>query len=154
MGGLCSFCLIITAYYFLKKFIDVNVIVIGLKSKEKINIYNYAYVSAYIVFGNSFLEEYFFRYFIFHSLRNKKREVIGYIFSSLLFSAYHIAIFSTWFSWQLIILIFIALTIIGIIFCNINAYDKNNSISNSWLVHIFSDLAIVIIEYNILIKVH
>ncbi len=55
------------------------------------------------MFGNSLIEEYFFRGVIFRSLF-ERLPVFAYIISSLLFSLYHLAIFGTWFSGYILFL--------------------------------------------------
>lgn len=54
-------------------------------------------VFLYIMFGNSLLEEYFFRGIVHDNMSNISR-VGAYILSALMFSLYHITIFGTWFS--------------------------------------------------------
>lgn len=141
--GVCSFAIIITAYYILRNYIDLNSIMLELQSKSKITPANFIFVGMYITFGNSFLEEYFFRRFIFLNLYELNSKKIAYIYSSLLFALYHIVIFKTWFNIWLIVLSMIGLFTIGVIF---NWLDtKSQNFINSWIVHIFADIAIVLI---------
>ena len=100
-------------------------------------------VGIYITLGNSFLEEFFFRGFIFLNLYNQGYKKIAYIYSSLLFGVYHIAIFKTWFSPLLTVLALLGLVIAGIVFNWIDT--KSENFINSWIVHILADSAIIII---------
>ncbi|MBZ9635369.1 CPBP family intramembrane metalloprotease [Clostridium sp. FP1] len=97
----------------------------------------------YITFGNSFLEEYFFRGFYLLKSYELKSKKFAYIYSSLLFGVYHIAIFKTWFNSGLVGLALIGLISIGFIFNWLDTRSKN--FINSWLVHILADSAIIII---------
>lgn len=72
----------------------------------------FIFVGLYISLGNSFLEEYYFRGFIFFNLPRK----MGYMYSPLLFSAYHIPMIMMWFSPLLIGLCFVGLWVIGLVF--------------------------------------
>lgn len=92
----------------------------------------------YISFINSFLEEYFFRGF--HVLKPTLTRII---YSSILFSLYHITIFWNYFSTLAIIISCIMLFVVGIAFCLLNKHHK--SIWSSWVMHIFADLAICFI---------
>lgn len=66
----------------------------------------FAIVFLYIMFGNSLLEEYFFRGIVHYNISSISR-VGAYIPSSLIFSLYHITIFGTWFSgWILLLALF------------------------------------------------
>ncbi len=141
--GIASFAIVIIAYYILKNHIDINNIIAELQSKSKITPANFIFVGLYITFGNSFLEEYFFRGFIFLNLYKLGSKKLAYIFSSALFALYHIVIFKTWFNIWLIGLALVGLFTIGIIF---NWLDtKSDNFINSWIVHIFADIAIVLI---------
>lgn len=141
--GAVSFAVIITAYFILGKYIDFNEIVQELQSKSQITPSNFIIVGLYITFGNSFLEELFFRGFIFLNLFNQGSKKLAYIYSSVLFGVYHIAIFKTWFNPLLVGIALFGLISIGFVF---NWLDtKSNNFMNSWLVHILADSAIIII---------
>lgn len=141
--GIISFTVIIMAYFLLREYIDFNGIVNELQSKSKITSSNFILVGLYITFGNSFLEEFFFRGFIFLNLYNQGFKNLAYIYSSVLFGIYHIAIFKTWFNPLLIGLALLGLISVGVIF---NWLDtKTDSFINSWIVHILADSAIIII---------
>lgn len=141
--GSVSFAVIIAAYFILRGYIDLNGIAQELQSKSKITPSNFIFVGLYITFGNSFLEEFFFRGFIFLNLFNQGFKKFAYIYSSVLFGVYHIAIFKTWFSPFLIGLALLGLVSVGVIFDWLDT--KTENFINSWLVHILADSAIIII---------
>jgi membrane protease YdiL (CAAX protease family) len=92
---------------------------------------------------NSFLEEFFFRGFVFLNVYETGNKGWAYLFSALLFALYHIAIFATWFNIPLMLLALFGLMVIGFVF---NYLDTlSNNFLNSYLVHIFANLAIVLI---------
>lgn len=135
--------IILAAYFVMGRYIDLNIIARELTETSKVNSFNFPFVALYIIFGNSFLEEYFFRGFVFLMLYNKGYIKLAYIFSSILFAIYHVAIFKTWFNPIIIGIALIGLFAGGIIFDYIDT--KTNSIINSWMVHIFADLAIILV---------
>lgn len=144
--GLLVLIVVWIGYFIFRSMIDLDLIMEELLTSSAITKYNYPLVALYITFGNSFLEEIFFRGFIFLQLYSKGYKNLAYIFSSGLFAIYHIAIFKTWFNPIIILIALVGLFVGGIIFNYINT--KTKSILNSWLVHIFADIAIVAIGFT------
>lgn len=141
--GSLSFLIILITYYLLRNVVDLQSISYELQNKSKITASSFIFVGLYITLGNSFLEEYFFRGFVFLNLYEHKSKKFAYIYSSLLFGLYHIAIFKTWFSIELIGLALIGLITVGFIF---NWLDtKSRNFFNSWIVHVLADSAIILI---------
>lgn len=141
--GSISFIIILVTYFILKDVINLQSISQELQNKSKVTPVNFLFVAAYITFGNSFLEEFFFRGFIFLNLYEMNLKKTAYLFSSLLFALYHMAIFKTWFDIKLILLALFGLITIGFIFDYIDTKSKN--FFNSWIVHILADAAIMLI---------
>ncbi len=141
--GSLSFIVIIVSYLLLKNFINLNQIKDELITKSNITNSNFIYVGLYIIFINAFFEEFFFRGFIFLSFYEKINKKFAYLFSSILFAIYHIAIFKTWFNIYLILLALIGLITIGIVFNYLDTFSKN--FINSYLVHMLADMAIILI---------
>lgn len=141
--GMLSFVVIIITYRIIGSYIDLQGIAQELQSKSKITTTNFIFVALYITLGNSFLEEFFFRGYIFLNLYDLGFKRMAYFYSSLLFGIYHIAIFKTWFSsWQ-VSLALLGLISIGFVFNWLDLKSKN--FINSWIVHIFADIAIIVI---------
>ncbi len=141
--GIVSFFIILITYYLLRNIIDLHSISENLQNNSKITVSSFIYVGLYITFGNSFLEEYFFRGFIFLNLYELNSKKFAYIYSSLLFGLYHIAIFKAWFNIELVAIALIGLISIGFIFNWLD--NKSKNFINSWIVHILADSAIIII---------
>ncbi len=140
--GLGSFLIVLAAYFIFKGVIDLNDIVNDLKEKN-ITPANFILIGLYVTLGNSLLEEFFFRGFIFLNLYDMQKEKLAYFYSSVLFGLYHIGIFKAWFNIGLILLCLLGLITVGFIFNWLNTKSKN--FINSWLVHIFADSAIILI---------
>lgn len=139
--GIGAFLILIGAYLVLKDHIDFAQISENLAQKN-ITGDTFLFISIYIIVGNSFLEEIFFRGFIFKNLQQEHR-LFAYIYSSFLFAIYHTAIFLTWFNIGLFLLALFGLFTIGLVFNWLN--ENASNIYNSWLVHIIADSAIIII---------
>jgi len=142
--GITFFIVIIVSYFLFKTLIDFDLILVDLEAKG-INGRFFILVGIYICFGNSILEEFFFRGFIFLNL--KKNLKFAYLYSSSIFAIYHVGIILVWFDVYIMLLALAGLTIGGLFF-NYLALKSNNFL-NSWLVHFFADAAIILIGINL-----
>ncbi len=141
------FSIIIIAYLILGVFIDVEAIRYDMSHRMDINKSMFVIAALYTVFINAFIEEVFFRGFIFKGLLVYSRK-LAYIISALSFATYHIAIFMTWFNIGLTLLILFGLFVGGLIF---NYFvEDTKSILSSYMIHIAADLAIVLIGIQVL----
>jgi membrane protease YdiL (CAAX protease family) len=101
---------------------------------------NFLFVSLYISFVNSLLEEFFFRGFAFLTLQRSVGKKFAYVFSAASFALYHIAMMIGWFSIGLFLLVMAGLFIGGLLLNYLNA--KSQTVYPSWLVHMFANFAI------------
>jgi membrane protease YdiL (CAAX protease family) len=138
--GLPIYILMITSYYLTKNIIDFSNVAPNLSKTMGITKDNYFLVALYIPLLNSFQEEFFFRGYGFIQLKNKTNRLFSYIFTSLMFSIYHIGMLIGSFDFYVIILLLIGLIIGGCIFNYLN--EKNENIYVSWIVHMFINFAI------------
>jgi membrane protease YdiL (CAAX protease family) len=142
LSGIIFFCCVMIVYFILSKFIDFRTISSDLLERYNITKSVFIWIGLYVIFINSFLEEFFFRGFVFLNIA-KENKWVAHIYSALLFSVYHVSIFATWFSFPIMALCLFGLFAVGIFF---NLLDiKTNSIIPSWISHIFADIAIIII---------
>lgn len=130
-------------YFLLSNIISWEAISQSLTNRE-VNETTFIFIFVYIMFWNSLVEEYFFRWIIFNSLI-KRYEKTAYILSSSMFSFYHFAIFWAWFKWYILWLAIFWLFIWGLFFAWL--YKKTKWIWSAWIFHIFSDFIILIIWY-------
>ncbi len=138
--GLSIYVGILIAYFVLSRFIDLATITNILSSDVGVKKSNFIKIALYISFVNSFIEEFFFRGFIFLNLKRLVSRKFAYIFSATAFSIYHVAIMGSWFSPVLFIIAMLGLFVGGLIFNYLN--EKTGNIYNSWLVHMMANLAI------------
>ncbi len=141
--GIGVFAVIIVAYLVCRNFYDFSTVAEKLTSGAGVNADNFLYVSLYISFINSLLEEFFFRGFAFITLKRESSRIFAYIFSSSLFTLYHIGMTSGWFSPFILVLMLVGLFIGGCIFNYLN--EKSENIYMSWLVHMCANFAINLI---------
>lgn len=138
--GLGVYTVILGGYFFLKDFIDFSAIAENLTASAGVSAKNFIFVSIYISFINSLLEEFFFRGFAFITLKNIYSERFAYIFSAAFFAIYHIGMTSGWFNIGIFVLALIGLFVGGCIFNYLNS--KSGNIYISWIVHMFANFAI------------
>ncbi|NLC54752.1 MAG: CPBP family intramembrane metalloprotease [Erysipelothrix sp.] len=138
--GFGVYLVIMLAYIILKNFIDLESIMQTLNKDVGVAKDNFIWIALYISFINSFIEEFFFRGFLFLNLKSLGTKWFAYIFSATAFSIYHVAIMGSWFTPILFVVAMIGLFGGGLIFNYLN--DKNGNIYNSWIVHMMSNLAI------------
>ncbi|MDE7229320.1 MAG: CPBP family intramembrane metalloprotease [Oscillospiraceae bacterium] len=143
--GFAIYAVIIGVYFLTRNIFDYSSLVNSQMADQKVDKNNFIWVALYISFGNSFLEEFLFRFTAFLKLSGFISKKFAYIFSSVMFAVYHIAMIGSSFPLPLLILALIGLTAGGLIFDYVD--DKNKNIYNSWIVHMFADLAIVTIWY-------
>lgn len=146
--GLGVYVLILGGYFLVRSFFDFSSIAGSLTENAGVTKDNFLFVSLYISFVNSLLEEFFFRGFLFTNLRRLAGGGFAYGFSASVFALYHIAMITGWFSPVLYGLVMAGLVAGGIIFNWLN--EKLNTLYASWLVHMFANFAINTVGFLLL----
>lgn len=145
--GLGIYALILGGYFALRNVFDFSQVAGSLTENAGVTKENFLYVSLYISFVNSLLEEFFFRGFLFRNLKAHSKPG-AYGISAVLFAAYHIAMMIGWFGFGLNALVLLGLTVGGLIFNWLN--EKLDCIYGSWLTHMFANFAINTIGFLLL----
>ncbi len=143
--GIGVYVFVHAGYFILKGFIDLNNIAIVLDNNLSINKDNFIFVSLYISFINSLLEELFFRGFGFLTLKKYSSENYSYIISAFTFSIYHVSILANWFNAIIYIVFIVGLFVTGLFFNRLN--DRYDNIYNSWIVHMSANISINIVGF-------
>ena len=146
--GVGIYVVILGGYFLVSPFFDFSKIAGALTANAGVTKENFLYVSLYISFANSFLEEFFFRGFVFTNLKQLSGRKLAYIFSATAFSLYHVAMMIGWFSPALFLLVMVGLAAGGMIFNWLN--EKLDTIYCSWLTHMFANFAINTIGFMLL----
>lgn len=137
--GIGVYAVVLGAYLIFRNVFDFSALTSSLNETTGVNKSNFVWVALYISFVNSLLEEFFFRGFAFITLKKFLSSRFAYIFSSLMFALYHIAMMIGWFAIPVILISLAGLFIGGLIF---NKFDeKSENIYLSWLVHMFANFA-------------
>lgn len=139
---------VVALFFIFRDNLDLDGIRQNLMRKENLSPENCLYVFAYIILCNSFLEEAFFRGFVYGLFRSK---VAGALISAVLFSLYHIGIFITWFSLPIFILCVAGLTLVGLFLQWIS--EKYHSIAASYVVHASANLSINLIGALLILEI-
>lgn len=147
ISGAVFALVLLLAYFLVGSQIELPRIAAELENKLRVSPANFLFVGLYIILGNSFIEEFFFRDFIFLSLLASGRPKTAYLFSSVLFAIYHVAIFKNWFSPAIFLLALFGLIVVGLLFSWMDARAHN--IVNSWIAHAIADSVIMIIGMGI-----
>ena len=146
--GLGVYGLIVGGYFLVRNFFDFSGIAGKLTQNAGVTRDNFLFISLYISFINSLLEEFFFRGFQFVTLKKYTGAKFAHLFSSGLFALYHVAIMIGWFSPVLFILVMAGLTVGGMLFNIMN--QRLGSIYPSWLTHMFANFAINTIGFMLM----
>lgn len=141
LGIFCA-VLILAGYTLLFSMFDSQKILAGLHA-QKITKTVYPFVFLHIVLVNSFLEEFFFRGFVFRNLFLMGKKRYAYFFSSILFALYHIGIFGSWFSPVMVAFCIVGLVVAGLLFCEVDRRCDN--IYGGWLIHLGANVGINLI---------
>ena len=134
------YVVILGAYLLLKDVFDFSKITGALTENIGVTGKNFIFVSVYISFINSLLEEFFFRGFAFLTLNKVASKKFAYIFSAGAFALYHVAMMTGWFDIAVFLIVMAGLFAGGMIFNYLN--EKSGTIYPSWLVHMFANFAI------------
>lgn len=137
--GFVIYGVVLGAYWIFKDVFDFSALTGSLNETTGVNKSNFVWVAIYISFVNSLLEEFFFRGFSFITLKKLISRRFAYVFSSMAFALYHIAMMIGWFGLPVILISLVGLFIGGMIF---NRFDeKSENIYLSWLIHMFANFA-------------
>lgn len=146
--GAALYALILGGYFAVRRWFDFSGIADSLSQNAGVTRENFLFVSLYISFINSLLEEFFFRGFLFSNLKALTGRGFSHVFSALAFSAYHAAMMAGWFSPVLFVLVLAGLAVGGILFNRLN--ERGGSICVSWLVHMGANFAINTVGFILL----
>ena len=143
--GLIIFVLAFIVYFSLNSSFDFKTMVQDMLIDQSITKNMFIYVALYISFGNSLLEEFFFRLISCIKLGEHTSKKFSYIFSALMFSLYHIGMIAISVPTILVMFSVVCLFLLGLVLNYLN--EKNKNIFNSWFVHMFCDFAVMTVGY-------
>ena len=139
ISGFLMLTIIIITFITVRSYIDIDSLILDLH-KAGVTKAVFPFVALYILFGNSLLEEFFFRGLLPSFIQHERLRLFV---PSFLFALYHVTIFLPWFSPQILILAVLGLWIGGIIFQLAN--ERSRTIFPSWIIHMFADVGVLLI---------
>lgn len=125
-------------------YIDIDALLIDIANKG-VTATVFPFIALYILFGNSLMEEFFFRGILPALFGQSKLRLI---LPSFFFAIYHVAIFLPWFSPPLLALAVTGLWIGGFIFQLAN--ERSGTILPSWIIHMFADIGVLLVGVYII----
>ncbi|WP_438314471.1 CPBP family glutamic-type intramembrane protease [Sporosarcina sp. FA9] len=137
-AGIFMMTIVMIAFMFLHKYIDIDALLLDLEGAGVTKTI-FPFIALYILFGNSLIEEIFFRGLLPSFIEHPKLRLLV---PSLLFALYHIVIFLPWFSPPLFVLAILGLWFAGFIFQLVN---KQQTILLSWIIHMFADIGVLLV---------
>jgi len=98
---------------------------------------------------HSFLEEYYWRWFVFGELRRALPFPSAVAVSSLAFMAHHVIVLGSYFGWTsaATVLFSAAVAVAGGVWCWI--YQRSGTLASPWLSHVLADAAIFAVGYDL-----
>lgn len=140
--GFFTMVAILGAFNLFSDYIDLATLKVDLETRVGVTASIFPFVAIYILFGNSFLEEFFFRGWLVDLFQKTKWQ---WFMPSFLFAIYHIAIFLPWFDWPILLIAVIGLFIGGLLFQWLN--KASGTIYPGWIVHISADIGVLLIGF-------
>ena len=112
---------------------------------------SYLALSVFYAFCHSFLEEYYYRWFIFGQVRHVTKLVPSMVISGLAFMGHHVIVLATFFGMSsLTIFLSLSIAVGGMIWAW--QYEKSKSLIGPWISHLLVDAGIFAIGYDVLVR--
>jgi len=110
-------------------------------------------LAAFYCIAHSFLEEYYWRWFVFGRLREQTRPVVAGLMASLGFTAHHVILLHrlTGGSWGPVVLLSLGVTAGGVVWAWL--YHRTRSIYGPWWSHAIVDAGLMAVGYDLLWRI-
>jgi uncharacterized protein len=142
---------ILGAYYIFRQLLDLEGIRDNLMTRNGVTAATYPWVASSVALINPFLEEYFWRGFIFRNLAKyapgPRWKVIVLWLAGLLFALHHTIIIQGWFVWWQWVIVTVFLALVGVMFNWL--YTKSGSILIGLMVHMAADIMLAIVGLSL-----
>lgn len=109
---------------------------------------HYVAFALFLAVAHSGLEEYYWRWFLFGSLRSSLSLATAASIAGLAFAAHHVVVLLQYFPVPLAILGSGAVALGGVIWCLM--YERQGTLTGAWLSHALADLAVLWVGYRLL----
>ena len=127
-----------------------------LQIQEKVSSFGIGSVGAFVGLAifysvcHSFLEEYYWRWFVFGQLRRTRSFLFAALVSSLGFMAHHVIVLAVYFGWwsPLTYLLAASVAVGGFVWAWL--YERTNSLAAPWISHLIVDAGIFLLGFNVI----
>lgn len=108
-------------------------------------IEHYILFSFFLSVIHSFIEEYYWRWFVLNGLMLKFKKSTAMVLSSLAFVSHHFIVVLVFSNWALALLASFGIFLMALFWCH--CYLKTKTLSGIWLSHFLADLVLMSIGY-------
>ena len=156
--GLATLAIILGAYFIvfrsglllsgLAEAVKAKVSGFGLSSPA-----GFAAIAVFLSVLHSFLEEYYWRWFVHAGLRERLPQAVAIALSSLAFAAHHVIVLYVYFPgrlWSATLPFALAVAVGGAAWAWL--YDRFGSLAGPWAAHALTDVAIMAVGYDLLYR--
>jgi len=145
ISGLCIVGIVSIAYFVLSDFL-LQFVGNLISATEGLNfLRHYVLFSFFLSVIHSFIEEYYWRWFVFNGLMLKFSKTTAVIISSLAFASHHFIVAMQFVPLYLAVIATILIFFLGVFWTEL--YLRTKNITGSWLSHFFADAIIMTIGY-------
>lgn len=152
--GLVMFSLLALTYHQLQGFSFIPDVAVLIRNKLDAFHANtplkYFFLAVFISVIHSFLEEYYWRWYVYNELRTKLNVVTASILASLAFTGHHVIVIKAYLPESIVgwgIYFFPAFVFVAGLFWSL-IYEKWKNLWIPWISHLFADVAILWIGYQ------
>ncbi|QDV36696.1 CPBP family intramembrane glutamic endopeptidase [Tautonia plasticadhaerens] len=157
-AGLALLAVILATYALVRPILDPGVLLARASSTGFDRPVSFVLVSAYVIFVNSLLEEYVWRWFVYRQveailppgLGNAARRAMAVLVAAMLFTVHHVIALSAWVGPGAVLLGSVGVFLGALIWSAI--YARERSLWPCYFSHILADLAIMIIGYDVIFR--
>jgi membrane protease YdiL (CAAX protease family) len=113
----------------------------------------FAALAMFLSVIHSFLEEYYWRWFVHGGLRERLSQPVAVTVSSLAFAAHHVVVLYVYFPgrlWSATLPFTLAVAMGGAVWAWL--YDRSGSLAGSWAAHALTDVALMAVGYDLLYR--
>jgi membrane protease YdiL (CAAX protease family) len=111
----------------------------------------YVPFSIFLALLHSFIEEFYWRWFVYGGLRRLLPVATAQILAGLAFSAHHLVILGAYFPLWLALLGTAGVAAGGVFWCRL--YERQGSLAGAWISHVLVDVAILAIGYHLIFEI-
>lgn len=128
----------------------------SLQIQEKVagfgigSLWAFAALAVFYALFHSFLEEYYWRWFVFGELRRSRNFTFAIVASSLGFMAHHVIVLAVYFGWSspLTYLLAGSVAVGGLVWAWL--YERTQNLYAPWLSHLIVDAGIFLLGFDVI----